>query len=393
MKVGILLNNKEQALPVNGMDLYRMIFPYYTLTADPDFELHLMSTDEFDMNPLTYDVYVMNRSRELFRAERVKKEGKKLIVDIDDYWILPSWHPINPKVLDKAIKAAESHAQKRKDTESINNAKRIRNIEINAPANIIQSMRIADHVTCSVPQLAERIKEYNPNVTVIKNTIPDKAHRYTTQKTRSKFLRFGWLGGTFHGRDVGIMFEGMLKLHRDSAERGKYQFLSSFNLVREYIEIEKTFTCNYRFISKEYRELLTQYKPVAQHMGLHEPYRRIWSVPVEEYGSLYEEVDVSMIPLQHGTFNSMKSELKLVEAGATGCAAIVSDVMPYKPYLKHGVNCLKTSGTNGWYTAFKIMLNNPNLVADLREGLRETVRTEFDNETEANKLKQILKQL
>ena len=119
----------------------------------------------------------------------------------------------------------------------------------------------------------------------------------------------------------------------------------------------------------------------------------MWGVNVSEYGSLYEEVDVSLIPLQHGTFTSMKSELKMVEAGATGCAAIVSDVMPYSPYLKHGVNCLKTNGNHGWYTAFKRMLNEPNLVADLREGLRETIHTEFNNEIESNKLKQILKAL
>lgn len=393
MKVGLILNNKTKPEPINGMDLYRLCFAYFGVQSE-DIEVHLLSEDEFDLSEeLIYDVYVINRSRELFRSQRIKKGGKKLIIDIDDYWVLPSWHPMNVRQLNKAIEAAETHPIKRRDTEAINNSKRIRNIEVNAQSNIIESMRIADHVTCSVPQLAERIKQYNPNVTVIKNTIPAKANRYTPDKQKSRFLRFGWLGGTFHRRDVALMYDGIVTLHRDKAEQGKYQFLSSFNAHSEYIEIEKMFTNGYRCLTPEYKKHLLTYKPFASHLGLQETYRRVWGVNVSEYGSLYEEVDVSLIPLQHGTFTSMKSELKMVEAGATGCAAIVSDVMPYSPYLKHGVNCLKTNGNHGWYTAFKMMLNNTNLVADLREGLRETIHTEFNNEIESNKLKQILKAL
>lgn len=390
MKIGLLLNNKVEARPTTGMDLYRMIFPYYPIHNSEGFECHMLSMDEFDMNPLTCDVYVINRSRELFRAQRVKAEGKKLIIDVDDYWHLPKWHPISPDVLTKALKIAREHPEKRKDIEAINAAQRILNVESTAPFNIEESIRIADHVTCSVPQLADKIRLLNPNVTVVKNTIPSKAIHYTPEKSRSRFLRFGWLGGTYHFRDVSLMFDGITKLHRDQTEKGKYQFLSSFNVNSEYMEIEKIFTCNYRFVSPQYREHLTQFSTVASHLGLHEPYRRVFGVPVEDYGSLYRDVDVSLIPLKHGVFNSMKSELKLVEAGSTGCAAIVSDVLPYKPYLKDKKNCLKVSGSMGWYTAFKMLINNRELVKDLRAGLAETISAEFDNLKESEKIKQIL---
>lgn len=382
-----LTSESEPIRPANGMDWYRLVMPYFSL--QDEYTIVTLSETDFDVNPIDCDIYVMNRSREYFRAERVKKEGKKLIIDIDDFWTLPTWHDLNPKKMQQRLKVYEK--QKDVDQIALNQYRRLTNLEINAEANIIKSMQIADVVTCTNEQLAEKIKPINPNVRVIRNTIHKSFQQYTKDKQRSKRLTFGWLGGSFHLRDVALMFNGITKLHRDKAEAGKYQFLSSYNGDSgEYREIEKVFTCNYSYVSPEYAELLKYNKPVSIHMGLNENYRRLWNVPVTEYGLLYENINVALIPLQHGTFNSMKSELKLVEAGMTGCAAIVSDVMPYKKWLKHGKNCLVTEGTNGWYTAFKMLLNNPNLLEDIRSGLSETIEQEFNNETEAQKLRQIL---
>ena len=385
-----LTSEAEPIRPANGMDWYRLVMPYFSLQND--YTIVTLSETDFDVNPLDCDIYVMNRSREYFRAERVKKEGKKLIIDIDDFWTLPTWHDLNPKKMQERLKVYEK--QKDVDQIALNQYRRLTNLETNAEANIIKSMQIADVVTCTNEQLAEKIKPINPNVYVIRNTIHKSFQQYTKDKQRSKRLTFGWLGGSFHLRDVALMFNGITKLHRDKAEAGKYQFLSSYNGDSgEYREIEKVFTCNYCYVSAEYAQLLKYNKPVSIHMGLNENYRRLWNVPVTEYGLLYENINVALIPLQHGTFNSMKSELKLVEAGMTGCAAIVSDVMPYSKWLKHGKNCLVTEGTNGWYTAFKMLLSNPSLLEDIRSGLAETIEKEFNNETEAQKLKEICQRL
>lgn len=395
-RIGLIFNwipltsESEPIRPANGMDWYRLVMPYFSL--QDEYTIVTLSETDFDVNPLDCDIYVMNRSREYFRAERVKKEGKKLIIDIDDFWTLPTWHDLNPKKMQERLKVYEK--QKDVDQIALNQYRRLTNLETNAEANIIKSMQIADVVTCTNEQLAEKIKPINPNVHVIRNTIHKSFQQYTNDKQRSKRLTFGWLGGSFHLRDVALMFNGITKLHRDKSEAGKYQFLSSYNGDSgEYREIEKVFTCNYCYVSPEYAELLKYNKPVSIHMGLNENYRRLWNVPVTEYGLLYENINVALIPLQHGTFNSMKSELKLVEAGMTGCAAIVSDVMPYSKWLRHGKNCLVTEGTNGWYTAFKMILNNPNLLEDIRSGLAETIEQEFNNETEAQKLKEICQRL
>lgn len=390
MKVALVLNNPTQPIPINGMDWYRLVLAYYPVNKGGEHTIVPISQDRFDLHELDYDCYVLNRSRELFRAQRVKDVGKKLIIDIDDYWELPTWHPMNPDVLQKKIKAAEANPKvKIEQAHQITQSKIAMGVERRAKHNILESIRIADHVTCTVDQLRDEIIKHNPNCTVIRNTIPATSE-YSKVKQRSTKLRFIYLGGTFHLRDVALMHEGITKLHLDTAERGKYQFAASFNNIPEYKEIEKIFTSNYRVVSPPYRELLQTYIPSATHMGLQEAYRRLWGVPVMEYGSLYENGDVALIPLQNGKFNSMKSELKLVEAAATGCAAIVSNVDPYKKWLKHGENCMIAEGKNGWYTAFKTLLNNPDLRNKITEGLAETMRVNFDNNTEGEKLKRIL---
>lgn len=387
-KIALILNNKTEARPINGMDWYRLWMPYYGLAAD--YEVKALSTDEFDMNPLDCDIYVINRSRELFRAERVKKEGKKLIVDIDDYWHLPTWHPMHVKNLEKQLEYAKTHKVNHDD---LAYTKQTYAVEKNAAVNIVKSIEMADAVTCTVDKLADKIREINPNVYIIRNTIHPDFTQYSATKQRSARLRFGYFGGVFHRRDVALMFDGITKLHRDKAERDKYQFVSAFNSNMDYVEIEKMFTTNYAVVSNEYRDLLRCNTQVASHIGLNEPYMRVWGVPVNEYGRLYQNIHVALIPLQHGEFNSMKSELKLVEAGATGCAAIVSDVEPYSEWLKHGKNCLTTEGTNGWYSAFKMCLNNPNLVSDLRDGLNATIDLHFNSDNEKKILKSLIESL
>jgi glycosyltransferase involved in cell wall biosynthesis len=374
-----------RAKPQHGMDWYRLLMPYFGVDGH---EITAVSRSEFDINPLDADVYVINRSRELFRAERVKKEGKKLIIDIDDYWVLPTWHKLHLKNLEHELEYGLKHGA---PEQLITERRKLIAIERNAASNTIASMRLADAVTTTNEQLAERCLKYNKNVHIVRNSIHPQFSQYSLKKQRSNRLRFGWLGGSFHLRDVALMHDGIMKLYRDSAEQGKFQFVASYNSTFEFMEIEKVFTSNYQYISPQYRELLKANKRVAEHMGLQETYRRLWSTPfVYEFPYFYENIHVGLVPLVHGEFNSCKSELKLVEAGMTGTAAIVSDVLPYSKWLKHGKNCLTTEGVNNWYSAFKMCLNNPSLVEDIRDGLSETVDKHFNNADQAKVIENII---
>jgi len=90
--------------------------------------------------------------------------------------------------------------------------------------------------------------------------------------------------------------------------------------------------------------------------------------------------------LQDTLFSNCKSELKLIEAGMTGCAAIVSNVLPYSNYLTHD-NCYRVNTANDWHMAIRTLLNDKEYRQDLVDNLAEDVREHFNHEKEVEKLK------
>jgi hypothetical protein len=95
----------------------------------------------------------------------------------------------------------------------------------------------------------------------------------------------------------------------------------------------------------------------------------IWSYP-----QFYNLLDVSLVPLADNTFNSLKSELKLIEAGFFRKAVIVDNVYPYKPLLKHKVNAMVVNKPSDWVKHARYLLRNPQAITDLGEALYETVQ-------------------
>ena len=59
-------------------------------------------------------------------------------------------------------------------------------------------------------------------------------------------------------------------------------------------------------------------------------YQRRWTKPILLYGTMYNEADVILTPLKNNNiFNLVKSQLKVVEAGAHHCPIVCSNYGPY----------------------------------------------------------------
>jgi hypothetical protein len=115
----------------------------------------------------------------------------------------------------------------------------------------------------------------------------------------------------------------------------------------------------------------------------------IWSYP-----QFYNHLDVSLVPLADNKFNSLKSELKLIEAGFFRKAVIVDNVYPYKPLLKHKINAMVVNKPSDWVKHAKYLLRNPSAITDLGDALYETVQPyEIDrvNEKRIKFYKDVLK--
>jgi len=77
---------------------------------------------------------------------------------------------------------------------------------------------------------------------------------------------------------------------------------------------------------------------------------------VTEYYSLYQNADICLIPLTESTFNTHKSNLKILEAAHLGIPVIVSAVHPYLGFPEHLVNYVRKQ--SDWYKFIKLLAND-----------------------------------
>lgn len=385
----LLITTKDDT----GLKYHRQIAPHARMmTTHPEFDFTLESGGEAP-NGQRFEGSIDNIPEETLKEfkivyylrqvsfnqgnvkrtiDKLHSMGIKVILDIDDYWKLNSEHHMS-----KLYK------------------------QINVPKETEEAIKQVDYVITTTDYFADHIRDLNPNVCVLPNCINPEDPQFTPRKIESSKLRFGWIGGVYHGKDIEAISENFCRLAKDKESRDKYQIcLGGFNYPnKEYENIEKDMTCNYEFRNYDatYTNYLFTYTPTMEHISYDKSYRRLWAKDVYHYGELYNEIDVSVVPLIPNEFNKCKSELKLVEAGAMGKAVIVSDTEPYKQWIKNGVNGIKINPNRNnidWYIAMRKLIKEPNMVKDLADGLKETISEHFNidkhNETRAELYKSLL---
>ena len=82
---------------------------------------------------------------------------------------------------------------------------------------------------------------------------------------------------------------------------------------------------------------------------------------VDKYMNFYNYGDVAIVPLVESKFNSMKSNLKVLEAGCKYLPVLASYVDPYKdcPYI------VNVGNQSDWYKQIKRLVNDQSLRVEL----------------------------
>lgn len=300
-----------------------------------------------------------------------KKVGIKTVLDMDDYWNYGQEHPMFN------ICIANSY-----------------------PVKATVNFSLFDCITTTTERLKAEIYPYNRNVHVLENAISQDDHQFTKNKIPSRRLRFGLTGGSSHTNDIRQIVneeESVFDyLDKDMVDRIQF-VLCGFNIQGKrikidengrqtqedlntdeiwWVQLEKQITKDYSIVSPEYKELLLKYDGSdEQYDASDEPYRRIWikSIKDFEYGKIYDNIDVLMVPLTDTKFNSMKSELKFIESGFTNTAILSSKVKPYTDYGTDGMNCIFVDDMTpkGWaYNMVRLYKNEPlrnNLASELNK--------------------------
>lgn len=381
----------------------------YFRSTKPHIYLEQMFPDEFhvdieyepkldDDNWLSqYDIVHYHRTLGPYeRMEELLESFDKLgivsVMDLDDYWAPGQHHPayliIKNNGLDKKI---------------------------------VNNLKIARNVTTTTEVFAEEISKLNKNVHVFPNGIDPKEKQFTPKPEKSDKIRIGWLGGSSHLKDLELL-RGLVSKLKGDGLLDKVQFvLCGFDLrgvvtmidpqtgkqtqrkiqpkESVWYKYEQIFTDDYKTVSPEYKEHLLRFTKEEYEGVANEPYRRVWTKPISSYASNYNLFDISLAPLEENTFNKVKSQLKVIEAGFHKKAIVAQNFGPYQIDLKSAYEkpaskkdqpkfhadanaYLVDSNRNHkqWYQHLKRLITNPEQIELLANNLHETVSNTYSLE-------------
>lgn len=259
----------------SGPGFHRIHVP---LLLMPNTDVYITNAlEEKDFEEKKPDAIFYNRTIGDAVLKLQSKYHFKIVVDVDDWWHLDPHHIMFRYSKDN-----------------------------NLPTHHIKHLEIADVVTCTHERLAEKVYEYNKNVVILPNAIPKNCPEYfPVIKTKSGkgHHRVFWQGSVTHEKDVELLRKTIKQLDPE-----KYMMVMAG--YTQQVEWERMADC-----FTNYQKMPGSVLPGAN--------------PTEYYRN-YQYADVCVVPLLSTKFNSMKSNLKILESAHSGLPVIASNVHPYK---------------------------------------------------------------
>lgn len=199
--------------------------------------------------------------------------------------------------------------------------------------DIKKTIKIADVIWTPSRYLAKHMSRENPKAIIefVNNAIYENDPQWFQQrKTRSYVVRFGYMGAIGHNVDLKEIGYDYSKIYTFGVKDMGYEDILMFNKCSE---------------------------PKTSF----------------DYGLLYKNIDVSLVPLASNRFNWCKSDLKITEAAFTQTAVIASDTKPYNKVIRQGETGILCRDQKDWAEAIESMDKKKakqlglNLWEDLRD--------------------------
>ena len=402
--------NKFKVLVLNsdcdGVGMWRLLSPY-TCFNDPDIQVDIRLLMDSTLPLLDerflsqYKIIVFNKILPFSAPEHkqafidiIKRFDIKLVYDLDDYWILSNAHP---------------------------NYKAWKNQ--NAQEMVENQIREADVITTTTEFLADKIRKFNPNVVITPNSVNLKEQQWVSDKKPSEKIRFLWGGGITHLVDLRLLKQSFENFDKSFLEKAQL-YLCGYDLRintpqgmkkddprrSTWSFFESIFTNNGKWLKGNYNSWLMKAEDNGRdNYGFMEEfknefYNRRWTKPILLYGTMYNDADVVLAPLKNNNiFNQVKSQLKIVEAGAHHCPIICSKYGPYTIDDIEGVTDGKQKGfyvdenepnsAMKWYEHMKYYVENPDKIKEHGENMFQYIKNNYEISITNQKRSELFKKL
>lgn len=377
-----------------GCGLYRSVSPHVQLDKlygsifdveinySPNY-LDFPSFDKYDIIHIHKGIY-SNMDMFWKFLDYCKEHKITTVLDLDDNWDVGPQHPLY-------------HNIKRNQIDK----------------KIIENIKRFDYVTTTTQIFAEKIKKYNENVFVFPNAVDPDEEQYKPIKNPSDRIRFGFVMGSSHEKDMEQFIGVVNALPKDILDKIQivlcgYDLRGTITTVDErgnsvgerpikpeesvWYTYEKIVTDNYKICSPEYKDFLLKFlNNVQWPLVQNEPYRREWTRDIDNFAMHYRNIDVLFAPLAENPFNLVKSELKFIEGGFTKTAVVATDFGPYtigsKSLFKYGGeidpegNCILVEPEKkhkAWGQAIKKIVQHPEYIEIMTNNMYNTVKDKYD---------------
>lgn len=195
-------------------------------------------------------------------------------------------------------------------------------------ANLQRNIEVAVAVTVTTEPLADIVRQWNPNVHIVPNAIPDWLIDHQPQQRADGTLTIGWGGSATHNMDfdqVGDQLRQFLKRNQDT---------------------------ELHVIGNDYASWMR----VPRQQARFTP----WVPSVDKFLRTID-YHVGIAPLRPHVFNQSKSALKAIEAGALGIPIVASAVRPYEDYVQDSVTGYLVRRDHEWGACLRALAADPDM--------------------------------
>lgn len=305
-------------------------------TDKPNLKNDRISVEDVRHQLQDADVVVFHRAEEQTYhnlAKMLKADGKKIVMDNDDTFVVEGYHPL---------------ANFNPDGTQVDNLTRRAN-------NIDEFMRLCDLVTCSTKTLKKEYEKINPNVVVLPNYVDPDDWDEPLRNEGDK-VRIGIVGSTAIEYD----YLHIKPLIKELSERDDVEIvlsgLGDLKHQKDNPKVTKVFNEEYTFWNSIKKQQFPWCKRADYNKTLNE-----------------ERLDIMLIPRKDNYFNRCKSNIKFLEASMCEIPVVAQSFSdgPYEEITEDMGVLIKDNSK--WKEEVERLINDKKLRREMGKKAREYV--------------------
>ncbi len=314
-KIAYLLHGNQAS------EWYRAFVPGQMLTLKGHEVCYLSLKDPIEKF-LASNVVIFIRAgtpNELYILNILQESGRRVVIDLDD----------NPWALPKSIP-------------------RVVMWEATKSRLILEKyLEWADLITVTTQELLNALKNFNPNIEILENCLPDSKWMNIQKQDAKERLVIGWGSGITHSEDLKLIVEPLLQI------------------IEKHPHVELHLAANFD-VEHRPADFYCLVNPLPENNRI----RILDFAPIENYQDLLSGFDIGIAPLSDTPFNRCKSDLKFLEYAALEIPCVASAVAPYINSIAQGETGFLAKNDEDWMYYLMKLIESESFARKLVELLR-----------------------